>query len=108
MKIIYNKANGQSTLLFSDDDLYDKEKYTEIKPNNELYQPIKFVDGEWVGTPKEIWEKEIESQQPMPQASEQDLINSQLMLENAQLKEMLNQLQEDVAQLTLQIAGVSK
>lgn len=44
----------------------------------------------------------------MPQASEQDLINSQLMLENAQLKEMLNQLQEDVAQLTLQIAGVSK
>ncbi len=104
MKIIYDKSNGQSTLLFSDDDLYDEEKFTEIKPNSELYQPIKFVDGEWVGTPKGVWEKEMESQQPIPQASEQDLINSQILFENAQLKSMVDQLQKDLSQLTLQIA----
>ncbi|MDW4095181.1 hypothetical protein QI297_09865 [Staphylococcus saprophyticus] len=108
MKIIYNKANGQSTLLFSDDDLYDKEKYTEIKPNNELYQPIKFIDGEWVGTPKNFWEKEMESQQPTPQALEQDLINAQILFENAQLKSVIDQLQKDVSQLTLQIAEGTK
>lgn len=108
MKIIYNKANGQSTLLFSDDDLYDKEKYTEIKPNNELYQPIKFIDGEWVGTLKNVWEKEMESQQPTPQALEQDLINAQILFENAQLKSVIDQLQKDVSQLTLQIAEGTK
>lgn len=108
MKIIYNKANGQSTILFSDDNLYDKEKYTEIKPNNELYQPIKFIDGEWVGTPKDVWEKEMESQQPTPQALEQDLINAQILFENAQLKSVIDQLQKDVSQLTLQIAEGTK
>ena len=37
MKIIYNKANGQSTILFSDDDLYDKEN---IQKSNRIMSCI--------------------------------------------------------------------
>lgn len=61
---IFSKKDGRPHLSW--DGNYDKEKYIEDMPPSELYEPITYENGEWVGTDyetyKENLDKEIEEE----------------------------------------------
>lgn len=100
-KQIFNKSDGLPMLVDTDD--FDTETYTDIQPPNGLYQPIHFDGNEWIGTPYEDWKKnqpEIEGEIII---DEKDKIIAELSLQLLETQSFLSQMQNDVANLTIQI-----
>ena len=63
------------------------DQYTEIKPQDGLYEPI-FFDGEkWVGTDKEVWEDEHPQENIDLGINIEDVIlmSEELLMQNADL-----------------------
>ena len=79
-------------------------------PPSNLYLPVKFDGGEWVGTPYEEWKnnklKMMSNLKEEPDNNKDELI-ADLSLELLQTQEELKATQEDVANLTLTIMGGS-
>ncbi|BBD90303.1 hypothetical protein [Staphylococcus caprae] len=121
MKQVFLKANGDPVLIYENN--YDTSKYTEIAPPNTLYLPVKYIDGEWIGTPYKEWlaKQEAENkkdEETHSQVSKDEIIaNLSVQLLNTQeelatTKENLISTQEDlesvhkiVSNLTLQLIG---
>ena len=63
---------------------------TFTKPEDGLYQPMKFNGTTWIGTPKEEWESAHPAPKMEPSASQiaqaNTLLNADLMKDNASLK----------------------
>ena len=49
------RKDGKPFLIDESKEGYDKDLYTDIMPPSNLYLPVKFDGGEWVGTPYEEW-----------------------------------------------------
>lgn len=109
-KQIFKKENGQPELIESviDEDTgesyfdYDESTYTDIMPENGLYQPIYFRDGKWHGATKEEYEKNLpESDAGIP--SSNDFLNAQLLANDLEHNSKIEGLQQDIANLTAEL-----
>ena len=112
-KQIFKKENGQPELIESviDEDTgesyfdYDESTYTDIMPENGLYQPIYFRDGKWHGANKEDWE----AAQPPKEEASKDINKILLATTQMQLAEVASTLSEkekDVEALKTQNAEI--
>lgn len=112
-KQIFKKENGQPELIESviDEDTgesyfdYDESTYTDIMPENGLYQPIYFRDGKWHGSTKESWE----STQPPKEEAPKDINTFLLAQTQMQLTEVASALsdkEKDVEALKTQNAEI--
>lgn len=112
-KQIFKKENGKPELIESviDEDTgesyfdYDESIYTDIMPENGLYQPIYFRDGKWHGANKEDWE----GAQPPKEEAPKDINTFLLAQTQMQLTEVASALSEkekDVEALKTQNAEI--
>lgn len=101
-KEIYYIKNGKPSLI-KEDESYDESVFTNVQPPSELYQPIYFKDGKWIGTPYEEWLK----QQPKVETEEipddKDVLISDFTLQLMETQNTAENLQNDIANLTLQV-----
>lgn len=108
---IFRKRDGKPFLIDESKEGYDTDLYTDIMPPSNLYLPVKFDGGEWVGTPYEEWKKQQIEDDEQPKKEEpdnnKDELIADLSLELLQTQEELKATQEDVANLTLTIMGGS-
>ena len=109
-KQIFKKENGQPELIESviDEDTgesyfdYDESIYTDIMPENGLYQPIYFRDSKWHGSTKEDWEGSLpESNSDIP--SSNDFLNAKLLANDLEHNNKIEGLQQDIANLTAEL-----
>lgn len=116
-KQIYNKLNGEPKLIQDNYDEksgvsifeYDKEKYTDSMPPNNLYQPIHFDEdsNKWIGTSYEKWKEDQNDIEPYePSTVEVDLAQSQLQLFSTQLE--LQELRQENADTTKELFKVKE
>ena len=88
--IEYQQAPYEVVTVFD----YPKE-YTELQPEDGLYQPI-FFDGEkWIGTKKEVWEAANPPENTEVGVSIEDVIltNEELLMETAGLSARISKLE---------------
>lgn len=108
-KQIYDVSNGKPELVMYDEmnELnYDVDKYTEIQPPNDIYEPMHFNGSEWIGTPYEEWKMKQELVEPNPtEIDEKDTVIAELSLELLKTQEELNDVRKDISDLTIQILG---
>ena len=111
-KQIYNKLNGEPKLIQDNYDEksgvsifeYDKEKYTDSMPPNNLYQPIHFDEdsNKWIGVVYEEWKGNQNDTEPYkPSKLEKDLAKSQMQLFTTQLE--LKEARQENAKTTKEI-----
>ncbi|EEE48413.1 hypothetical protein ACQKKI_12180 [Staphylococcus capitis] len=104
---IFRKRDGKPFLIDESKEGYDKDLYTDIMPPSNLYLPVKFDGGEWVGTPYEEWKKQqVEVETPKEDTeSHKDEIIAELSLELIKTQEELNDVRKDISDLTMQLLG---
>ncbi len=114
MKAVYtwNKDDELDKIFMAEDDYQLKDNETFKKPQDGLYEPIKWNGTDWVGTPKEVWEAAQPKAEIKP--TDQQKLNSTISLQLAQLlanskkQDKLNaQLAIDIAQLKAQSKGTT-
>lgn len=100
-KQIFKKEDGTPALIENDE--YNPDIYTDVQPPNGLYQPIHYDGNQWIGTPYEEWLK----QQPKVEIEElpddKDVLIADLTLQLMETQNTVVDLQNDVANLTLQV-----
>lgn len=104
---IFRKRDGKPFLIDESREGYDKDLYTDIMPPSNLYWPVKFDGGEWVGTPYEEWKKQqVETEQPKKDdETHKDQIIANLSLELLKTQEELKDVHNDISDLTIQLLG---
>ena len=125
-KQIYNREDGKPKLIESNEEgvfNFDKFIYTDIAPTSDLYEPMYFDGSEWIGSTKEEYEESLPKEEmPQPSASELMMATTQMqiaessfqlretqkqlaqsMLENAEKDKRLETLEEQQAQILLEI-----
>lgn len=118
--------NGTPYLAFKNEDGeydYPKEAWTEVAPPDGIYSPFYFNGNEWVGSTKEEYEESLSKEEILqPSTSELMMANTQIqvaessfqlrdtqkklaqsMLENAEKDERLKTLEEQQAQILLEL-----
>jgi len=104
---IFRKTDGKPFLIDESKKGYDEDLYTEIMPPSNLYWPVKFDGGEWVGTPYEEWKRQqVEVETPKQDTEiHKDQIIAELSLELINTQEELNDVRKDISDLTMQLLG---
>lgn len=104
---IFRKRDGKPFLIDESKEGYDKDLYTDIMPPSNLYLPVKFDGGEWVGTPYEEWKKQQVETEPPKKDDEthKDQIIADLSLELLKTQEELKDVHKDISDLTIQLLG---
>lgn len=104
---IFRKRDGKPFLIDESREGYDKDLYTDIMPPSNLYLPVKFDGGEWVGTPYEEWKKQQVETVPPKKDDEthKDQIIANLSLELLKTQEELKDVHKDISDLTIQLLG---
>lgn len=103
---IFRKRDGKPFLIDENKEGYDKDLYTDIMPPSNLYLPVKFEGGEWVGTPYEEWKKQqIEELPKKDDETHKDQIIADLSLELLKTQEELRDVHKDISDLTIQLLG---
>ena len=103
---IFRKRDGKPFLIDESKEGYDKDLYTDIMPPSNLYLPVKFEGGEWVGTPYEEWKKQqIEEPPKKDDETHKDQIIAELSFELIKTQEELNDVRKDISDLTMQLLG---
>ncbi|MFF9653824.1 hypothetical protein [Streptomyces sp. NPDC014622] len=101
-KQYFKKSNGE-VFLFDDKSDEVTDEFTDIMPDEGLYAPIHFDGEKWVGTPYEEWLK----QQPKVETEEipddKDVLISDFTLQLMETQNTVVNLQNDMANLTLQV-----
>lgn len=82
---------------------YDTDIYTEITPDDGLYDPIHFDGEQWIGTSKEEWEAGRPPSEPYkPEATEILLARTQLQI--AKMASLQEKAQQELAKAIQEIA----
>ncbi len=103
---IFRKSDGKPFLIDESEERYDKDLYTEIMPPSSLYWPVKFDDGEWVGTPYEEWKnQQIEESPKKDDETHKDQIIADLSLELLKTQEELRDVHKNISDLSIQLLG---
>ena len=101
-KEIYYIKNGKPSLI-KEDESYDESVFTNVQPPSELYQPIYFKDGKWIGTPYEEWLKQQPKVETEENPDDKDVLISDFTLQLMETQNTAENLQNDMANLTLQV-----
>ncbi|MCC3755486.1 hypothetical protein [Staphylococcus capitis] len=110
-KQIFNKTNGKPELIKSIEDGETGKKYfdyneseytTEIPPSN-LYEPIYFENGRWIGATREEYLKRQPKVEIEELPDDKDTLIADLTLQLMETQNTVTNLQNDMASLTLQI-----
>ncbi|MCG1099995.1 hypothetical protein K4R76_03505 [Staphylococcus epidermidis] len=107
-KQYFKKFNGEP-FLFDDKSDEVTDEFTDIIPDEGLYEPIHFDGNKWIGNTKENWENsqpKNESEGLTNKYDEKDDIIAGLSLELLKTQEDLQSTQKDLANLTVQIMEV--
>jgi len=76
-------------------------------PPSDLYEPIYFEDGTWKGATKEEWEYEQSEEEKEPDIpSSHDFLNAQLLANDLEHNSKIEDLQQDIANLTAELLKV--
>ena len=128
-KQIYNREDGRPKLIESNEEgvfNFDKFIYTDIAPTSDLYEPMYFDGSEWVGLSKEEYEESLPKEEiPQPSASELMMASTQMqvaessfqlretqqklaetMMDNAEKDKRLESLEQQQAQVLLELAEI--
>ena len=126
-KQIYNREDGKPKLIESNEEgvfNFDKFIYTDIAPTSDLYEPMYFDGSEWIGSTKEEYEATLPEKEPIePSNSEIMMASTQMqiaessfqlrntqkklaqsMLESAEKDKRVQTLEEQQAQILLELA----
>lgn len=119
--------DGTPYLAFKDEEgeyQYPEESWTEVTPPEGIYSPFYFNGNEWVGSTKEEYEESLPKEEiPQPSASELMMASTQMqvaessfqlrdtqkqlaqsMLEGAEKDKRIETLEEQQAQILLELA----
>lgn len=114
MKAVYtwNKDDELDKIFMVEDDYQLKDNETFKKPQDGLYEPIKWNGTDWVGTPKEVWEAnqpkvEIKPTDQQKLNAATNLQIAQLLAANKQQAQLNAKLTIDIAQLKAQTQGTT-
>lgn len=103
---IFRKSDGKPFLIDESKGRYDTDLYTEIMPPSNLYLPVKFEGGEWVGTPYEEWKRQqIEEPPKKDDETHKDQIIADLSLELLKTQEELRDVHKNISDLSIQLLG---
>lgn len=107
-KQIYSREDGKPKLIESDEEgvfKFDKFHYTDIAPTSDLYEPMYFNGNEWVGATKEEYESSLPESEPDTPSSN-DFLNAQLLANDLEHNSKIEDLQQDIANLTAELLKV--
>ena len=119
--------DGTPFLAFEDEEgeyQYPEEAWTEVAPPEGIYSPFYFNGNEWIGSTKEEYEESLPKEEiPQPSASELMMASTQMqvaessfqlrdtqkklaqsMLEGAEKDKRIETLEEQQAQILLELA----
>lgn len=82
---------------------YPKEQWTDIAPPEGLYEPIHFDGEKWVGTPYEEWLEQQPKFEVEEAPDDKDVLIADLTLQLMETQNTVVNLQNDMANLTLQV-----
>ena len=110
-KQIFNKTNGKPELIKSIKNKetgeeyfdYNESEYTAEIPSSNLYEPIHFENGEWKGVTREEYLKRQPKVEIEEAPDDKDVLISDLTLQLMQTQNTVVNLQNDMANLTLQV-----
>ncbi|MDN6721490.1 MAG: hypothetical protein L0L52_04550, partial [Staphylococcus equorum] len=103
MKIIY-LYDGTPVIVQKEDD-YPDESWTETPPPEGIYQPYYFDGDEWIGATREEWLDTLPKQEPdIPDSH--DFLNAQLLANDLEHNSKIEDLQQDIANLTAKLLKV--
>lgn len=110
MLTVYTKENAYPRVIFDKGDgiFYDDRLYTEVKPPEGIYLPCEFIDGQWIGTPKEEFEENAKTNQEdlnneQIENNEKDKVIADLVLKQLELEVELEKERENNATLLLNL-----
>ena len=84
---------------------YPKDEWTETPPPEGIYSPFYFNGNEWVGATKEEWESnKVDEEENVP--STNDLLKAQLLANDLEHNSKIEDLQQDIANLTTELLRV--
>jgi len=87
---------------------YPKEQWTDIAPPEGLYEPIQFDGKKWIGTPYEEWLEQQPKIEVEETPDDKDILIADLTLQLMETQNTVVDLQNDVANLTLQVLESGK
>ncbi|HLR19605.1 MAG TPA: hypothetical protein VK115_06740 [Staphylococcus sp.] len=115
LKQFFRKKDGKPILVEGyyigdgEEEIFDvnEHHYTDIKPPSKLYDPIYFDNesSEWKGNTYEEWVESLPKDEPV-NPSETDLLNAQLISNDIEHNGKINELQEDIANLTAELLAI--
>ena len=100
--------DGTPYLAFKDEEgeyQYPEEAWTETPPPDGIYSPFYFNGNEWIGATREEWLDTLPEKEPdIP--SSHDFLNAQLLANDLEHNSKIEDLQQDIANLTAELLKV--
>lgn len=107
MKIVY-LYDGTPYMVYKDEEgeyQYPNDEWTEVSPPEGIYSPFYFNGNEWIGSTREEWLESLPGDKPVI-PNETDFLNAQLISNDIEHNEKINELQEDIANLTAELLKI--
>ena len=98
--------DGTSFLVMENKDgelEYPEGQWTDIAPPEGLYEPIHFDGKKWIGTPYEKWLEKQPKNEVEETPDDKDVLIANLTLQLMETQDTVVNLQNDMANLTLQV-----
>lgn len=101
-KLVY-KFDGTPTII--NENVEYAFDYTETPPPEGIYSPFYFNGDEWIGATREEWLDTLPEKEPdIP--SSHDFLNAQLLANDLEHNSKIEDLQQDIANLTAELLKV--
>ena len=100
--------DGTPYLAFKDEEgeyQYPEEAWTETPPPDGIYSPFYFNGNEWIGATREEWLDTLPEKEPDTPSSH-DFLNAQLLANDLEHNSKIEDLQQDIANLTAELLKV--
>jgi|SRR5699024_10793538 len=101
--------DGTPYLAFKNEDgeyQYPNDEWTEVPPPEGIYSPFYFNGNEWIGSTREEWLESLPGDEENIIPNDNDFLNAQLISNDIEHNEKINELQEDIANLTAELLKI--
>lgn len=100
--------DGKPFLAFKNEEgeyQYPEEAWTEVAPPEGIYSPFYFNGNEWIGATREEWLDTLPEQE-LDNPDSHDFLNAQLLANDLEHNSKIEDLQQDIANLTAELLKV--
>ena len=107
MKIVY-LYDGTPYMVYKDEEgeyQYPDDEWTEVSPPEGIYSPFYFNGNEWIGSTREEWLESLPGDK-LVIPNDNDFLNAQLISNDIEHNGKINELQEDIANLTTELLKI--